>query len=211
MFPQTPTHVPLFVSHAHHIQWVEAQLATGTMQNVRHLWSSVRPNGDRRPYDLNRLELRICDLVTDPIALLAITALLEARLLQIMEDPRIDPLTQSTLTPAELIHLTASNEAAAATASLDAQLRHWQDGRIILARDWIAQLYQEVWAIAKQQGFSCFLSPLHKILLAGNEAQQWLQLHKVGFDTQRVITQAMITTLDREIELEHKLCSPLMA
>lgn len=211
MFPQTPTHVPLFVSHAHHIQWVEAQLATGTMQNVRHLWSSVRPNGDRRPYDLNRLELRICDLVTDPIALLAITALLEARLLQIMEDPRIDPLTQSTLTPEELIHLTASNEAAAATASLDAQLRHWQDGRIILARDWIAQLYQEVWAIAKQQGFSCFLSPLHKILLAGNEAQQWLQLHKVGFDTQRVITQAMITTLDREIELEHKLCSPLMA
>ncbi|MFK0731565.1 MAG: glutamate--cysteine ligase [Gloeotrichia echinulata GP01] len=211
MFPQTPTHVPLFVSHAHHIQWVEAQLATGTMQNVRHLWSSVRPNGDRRPYDLNRLELRICDLVTDPIALLAITALLEARLLQIMEDPRIDPLTQSTLTPEELIHLTASNEAAAATASLDAQLRHWQDGRIILARDWIAQLYQEVWAIAKQQGFSCFLSPLHKILLAGNEAQQWLQLHKVGFDTQRVITQAIITTLDREIELEHKLCSPLMA
>ena len=211
MFPQTPSHVPLFASHAHHIQWVEAQLAAGTMQNVRHLWSSVRPNGDRRPYDLNRLELRICDLVTDPIALLAITALLEARLLQIMEDPQIDPLTQSTLTPEELIQVTASNEAAAASASLDAQLRHWQDGKIILARDWIAQLYQEVWAIAKQQGFSCFLSPVHKILCEGNEAQQWLQLHKVGFDTQRVITQAIITTQEREIELEHKLCSPLMA
>jgi len=65
-------YVPLFESHAHHIQWVEAQLAAGTMQNVRHLWVSVRPNGVRRPYELNRLELRICDLVTDPIALLAI-------------------------------------------------------------------------------------------------------------------------------------------
>jgi predicted glutamate--cysteine ligase len=211
VFPQTPAYVPLFESHAHHIQWVEQQLIAGTMQNVRHLWVSVRPNGDRRPYDLNRLELRICDLVTDPIALLAITALLEARLLQIIEKPDLDPLTQSTFSPEELISLTTNNEIAAASASLDAQLRHWQDGRTILARDWIAELYQEVWAIAKQQGFSCFLSPLKKILREGNEAQQWLQLHSVGFDSQRVITQAIVATQEREIELESKLCSSLFA
>jgi len=54
LFPN-PAYVPLFESHAHHIQWVEAQLAAGTMQNVRHLWVSVRPNGVRRPYELNRL------------------------------------------------------------------------------------------------------------------------------------------------------------
>jgi predicted glutamate--cysteine ligase len=211
LFPQTPSHVPLFASHADHIQWVEEQLVAGTMKNVRHLWASVRPNGDRRPYDLNRLELRICDLVTDPIALLAITALLEARLLQIIENPSIDPLTQSSFSSEELITLTADNEAAAATASLDAPLRHWQDGRSILARDWILEMYQDVWAIAKQQGFSCFLSPLHKILREGNEAQQWLQLHKVGFDTQRVVTQAILATQEREIELEDKLCSSLLA
>ncbi|MCC5631717.1 glutamate--cysteine ligase [Nostoc sphaeroides CHAB 2801] len=211
VFPQTPSHVPLFASHADHIQWVEDQLVAGTMQNVRHLWASVRPNGDRRPYDLNRLELRICDLVTDPIALLAITALLEARLLQIIENPSIDPLTQSTFSGEELVTLTAENEAAAATGSLDANLRHWQDGRSILARDWISEMYQDVWAIAKQQGFSCFLSPLHKILREGNEAQQWLQLHAVGFDSQRVITQAIVATQEREIELEDKLCSSLLA
>jgi predicted glutamate--cysteine ligase len=211
VFPQTPSHVPLFASHADHIQWVEDQLVAGTMQNVRHLWASVRPNGDRRPYDLNRLELRICDLVTDPIALLAITALLEARLLQIIENPSIDPLTQSTFSGEELVTLTADNEAAASAGSLDANLRHWQDGRSIVARDWISEMYQEVWAIAKQQGFSCFLSPLHKILREGNEAQQWLQLHAVGFDSQRVITQAIIATQEREIELEDKLCSSLLA
>ncbi|NDJ20271.1 glutamate--cysteine ligase [Nostoc sp. B(2019)] len=211
VFPQTPTHVPLFASHADHIQWVENQLALGTMQNVRHLWTSVRPNGDRRPYNLNRLELRICDLVTDPIALLAICALLEARLLQIIENPNIDPLTQSTFSPEELITLAANNEAAAAIASLDAHLTHWQDGRSILARDWIAEIYQDVWAIAKQNGFSCFLSPINKILREGNEAQQWLQLHGVGFDTQCVITQAIVATQEREIELENKLCSSLMA
>jgi len=211
LFPQTPTYVPLFESHTHHIQWVEEQLLAGTMQNVRHLWVSVRPNGDRRPYDLNRLELRICDLVTDPIALLAITALLEARLLQIIEHPDLDPLTQSTFSPEELIALTTNNEIAVASASLDAQLQHWQDGRTILARDWIAELYHQVWDIAKQQGFSCFLSPLHKILREGNEAQQWLQLHTVGFDCQRVISQAIIATQERETELESKLCSSLSA
>jgi predicted glutamate--cysteine ligase len=211
LFPQTPSHVPLFTSHAHHVQWIENQLAAGTMQNVRHLWASVRPNGDRRPYDLNRLELRICDLVTDPIALLSISALLEARLLQIIENPSIDPLTQSTFSPEELVTLTADNETAAATASLDAQLTHWQDGRSITARDWIAEIYQDVWAIAKRQGFSCFLSPLHKILREGNEAQQWLQLHAVGVNSQRVITQAIIATQEREIELEDKLCSSILA
>jgi predicted glutamate--cysteine ligase len=211
LFPQTPAHVPLFESHAHHIQWVENQIAAGTMQNVRHLWTSVRPNGDRRPYDLNRLELRICDLVSDPIALLAITALLEARLLQIIENPHLDPLTQSIFSPDELVAITAANEAAAATSSLDAQLQHWQDGRTILARDWIAELNQEIWAIAKQHGFSCFLSPLQKILREGNEAQQWLQLHKVGFSSKHVIQMAIRATQEREIELEEKLCSPLVA
>jgi predicted glutamate--cysteine ligase len=211
VFPHTPTYVPLFESHAHHIEWVEQQLVAGTMQNVRHLWTSVRPNGDRRPYDLNRLELRICDLVTDPIALLAITALLEARLLQLLENPQLDPLTQSSFSHQELIALTTANEIAAATSSLDAQLVHWQDGRSILARDWIDELYQQVWTIAKQQGFSCFLSPLQKILREGNEAQQWLQLHKVGFSVRNTIIQAISATQEREMELEDKLCSSLVA
>lgn len=210
VFPQTPKRVPLFTSHQHHIQWVEEQLALGTMQNVRHLWSSVRPNGNGRPHDLNRLELRICDLVTDPIALLAITAFLEARLLQLIENPHLDPLTQSQFTPSELIDITAANENAAATKSLDAQLQHWQDGRTITARDWIQELYDQVWAVAKQHGFSCFLAPLPKILREGNEAQQWLQLHSVGVSTGCVITQAIAAIRDREIELEDKICSSAM-
>jgi predicted glutamate--cysteine ligase len=206
IFPQTPDHVPLFTSHDHHIQWVNEQLVAGKMQNVRHLWVSVRPNGDRRPYDLNRLELRICDLVTDPIALLAMTALLEARLIQIINNPSIDPLTQSPFSPEELITLTMKNEMAAATDSLDAKLQRWQDGNSILARDWIKELYQEIWGIAKQHGFSCFLAPLQNILQTGNEAQQWLQLYKIGVDIQRVIAQAILTTQERETELESKLC-----
>nr|WP_235355241.1 glutamate--cysteine ligase [Aliterella atlantica] len=215
LFPQTPEYVPLFESHAHHIEWVEAQLAAGTMQNVRHLWTSVRPNGDRRPYDLNRLELRICDLVSDPISLLAITALIEARLWQLINDPSLDPLTSSTLPAStrasDLIDITASNEVAAATSSLDAQLRRWQDGSTILAKDWIAEIYQDVWAIAKERGFSCFLSPLLKMLREGNEAQQWLRLHACGFDPRQIINYAHLNMAERELELEDKLCPSLVA
>lgn len=214
VFPQTPSHVPLFESHAHHIRWVEEQLAAGTMQNVRHLWVSVRPNGDRRPYDLNRLELRICDLVTDPISLLAITALLEARILQLIDNPKLDPLLSSipaTFRAEDLLAITAANEAAAARQSLDAELTHWQDGRKILARDWIEEIYHEVWAIAKQRGFNCFLSPVLKILRDGNIAQQWLSLHSCGFEPKQIITQATHAMQERELELEDKICPSLVA
>jgi predicted glutamate--cysteine ligase len=215
MFPKTPAHVPLFTSHSHFIQWTEDQLALGTMRNVRHLWSSVRPNGDRRPYNLNRLELRICDLVADPIALLAITALLEARLLQLVTDPSLDPLTLSELPAAtretDLIALTDANEADAARHSLDASLRHWQDGSLLVARDWIEQLYQEVWPIAKTQGFSCFLTPLRKILREGNEAQRWLNLYHQGIDSRTVLMQAIQQTAEQEAVLAQDLCQPLVA
>jgi predicted glutamate--cysteine ligase len=215
VFPKTPPHVPLFDSHAHYIRWTEEQLVLKTMQNVRHLWSSVRPNGDRRPYSLNRLELRICDLVSDPIALLAITALIEARLLQLIADPSLDPLTLGDLPAAtradDLVALTDANELAAAHHSLDAELRHWQDGRPILARDWIENLYQEVWPIAKKQGFSCFLTPIKKILRDGNEAQRWLKLIDQGLDVPAVVARSIQTTLEHELILADELCQPIAA
>ncbi|MCU0545400.1 MAG: glutamate--cysteine ligase [Oscillatoriaceae cyanobacterium Prado104] len=215
LFPKTPATVPLFESHRHYIQWTEEQLQLGTMQNVRHLWSAVRPNGDRRPYCLNRLELRICDLEVNPLALLAITALLEARLWQMMEDPSLDPLETSTLPAAnrnaDLVALTDANEIAASRDSLDAELRHWRDGKPILARDWIEEIYQEVWPIAKKRGFSCFLSPLKKILREGNTAQQWLKLYAGGSNSRSIIVQGIQAMARQEWELEDNLCPQLVA
>jgi predicted glutamate--cysteine ligase len=215
IFPKTPAHVPLFESHAHFIRWTEAQLKAGTMQNVRHLWASVRPNGDRRPYNLNRLELRICDLIVDPIALLAVTALIEARVWQVIDNPSLDPLELSTLSAStraeDLVALADANEDAAARFSLDATLRHWQDGREILARDWILEIYEDAWASAKKRGFSCFLSPIKKILREGNTAQQWLKLQAQGFDSRSVIVQAIQAMTEQERDLEDKLCQQLVA
>ncbi len=210
-FPKTPAQVPLFDSHAHFIAWTEAQLQQGTMQNVRHLWSAVRPNGDRRPYDLNRLELRICDLVTDPIEVLAITALLEARLLQLLEDPELDPLTSSTLLHqgVDLAQVADTNEVAAALDGLGAVLTHWRDGRQLTAAEWIEELFEEVWPIAKGQGFSCFLAPIKKILRHGNTAQQWLGQYHAGATIPDIMATATAAMAAAELEFRDQLCQPL--
>ena len=215
MFPKTPTYVPLFESHSHLIEWTEQQIAAGTMQNVRHLWSSVRANGDHRPYNLNRLELRICDFVDNPVLQLALVALLEARLWQLFNDPSLDPLEKSNFSTTsrseDLVALANNNEIAVARHSLEAQVLHWQDGRAILARNWIEEIYQQVLPFAKERGFSCFLSPIKKILREGNTAQKWLQQYGSSLNTQSVIKTATLEMAQQEEELEDKLCQSMVA
>lgn len=215
IFPKTPTYVPLFESHNHLIEWTEEQIASGIMQNVRHLWSSVRPNGNRRPYDLNRLELRICDFVDDPVTQLALVAFLEARLWQLFDDPTLDPLDKSnflsTKGSEDLVALANSNEIAVARHSLEAQVRHWQDGRIILARNWIEEIYQQVLPYAKKHGFSCFMSPIKKILREGNTAQKWLQQYETSLDIRNVIKAAILEMAQQEEKLEDQLCQSIAA
>lgn len=209
MFPKTPQEVPLFSSHGHFIQWTEEQLKKGTMQNVRHLWSSVRPNGDRRPYILNRLELRICDLVTHPLHLLAITALLEARIHQVIENPDLDPLKKSKLSPEELVEITNQNEIAAAVSSLNAQLRHWEDGGYISATTWIEQLYQEALPIAERKGFINILQVLTSIIREGNCAQRWIKEWQGGKNVQEIIQGGIQELTQEELLLEGKICQEL--
>ena len=210
MFPKTPKLVPLFRNHRHFIEWTEQQLQLGTMQNVRHLWSSVRPNGDNRPYNLNRLELRISDLVIDPVALLAMTALLEMRLSQFLEagiGSALDPLAPnaSKFTPSELEAIADQNEIAAAVNSLDAVLIHWQTGAEITAREWISSQYEELRSRAKDTGVWCFLSPLQKILEQGNEAQRWLAAYHNGLSPRQIMTNAIASAEQMDKELAEAL------
>ena len=93
-----------------------------------------------------------------------------------------------------------------AKSSLDATLRHWQDGRSITAHDWIGGLYDEVREFAKQRGFACFLSPVQKILREGNTAQQWLRAYEQSGDAQAVLIQAISQVEQQEIELDQYIC-----
>ena len=190
-FPLTPDQVPLFLNHGHYIQWVEEQLELGTMQNVRHLWTSVRPNGERRPYDLNRLEIRICDLVADPQMLLALTAFVELRIHQLLRDPSaLDPLVASCLDPEALAGLADANDQAAARSSLGAELRHWRDGAPITARAWIGAELEAMQPLARELELVDVLAPLQLVLAEGNPAMQWLAAHAQGASVAELIAAA---------------------
>ena len=198
-FPLTPRQVPLFRDHSHYTQWVEQLLADGQMRNERHLWTSVRPNGPRRPYELNRLELRICDLITDPAELLAITAWLELRLLELRDHPqRLDPLLASRLSAEELAELADSNDAAAAHSSLEATLHHWQDGRPLLTRTWIAEILEQLAPRAEALGLSDRLRPLDKLLESGNQAMRWTAANNQRCSIGDLLRQGSCAMKDQE-------------
>ena len=202
-FPLTPPRVPLFLNHPHYVRWVEEQLSAGSMHNVRHLWTSARPNGDDRPHDLNRIEVRICDLIADPLELLAVAAFAELRLLQLLADPgRFDPLLASTLAPEELAELADANDRAAARSSLEAELRHWKSGAPILARDWIGAELEEMAPLAGSLGLGNLLPCLEMLLTRGNTAMRWLALQRTGQPVGEIVAAEAAALEAREIALE---------
>jgi len=201
-FPLTPAEVPLFLDHQHYINWMGEQLDLGTMQNVRHLWTSVRPNGDNRPHDLNRLEIRICDLVTDPLVLLAITAFAELRLQQVMREPeRFDPLYASSLGASQLAALADANDRATARSSLDATVMHWRNGEPIQARDWLTKDLADLVPLAEELGLTGVLAPLHRVLDQGNQAMSWLAGHQAGLSIPTLLNQTVEAMASQEAEL----------
>ena len=201
IFPRTPPSVPLFADHGAYIAWVRAQLASGAMQNIRHLWLSVRPNGAGAPDNLDRLELRVCDSVEDPRHMLALLALLEARVGAAVADARLDPLASSELDEAQLLDLCAANEAAAARDSLQAELHDWRTGRPVAARAWIGSLLDEAEPLARRHGFAEWLDPARALLEQGNCAQHWLARHRAGESVQGIIRGAITEMEQREQEL----------
>jgi len=211
VFPKTPAVVPYFRDQAHYIDWTAEQLRLGTMQNVRHLWCSVRPNGNDRPYDLNRVEVRICDLVADPVVILAIAAFIEARLHQMLAAPdHWDPLL-GAFTPDELLEIETQNEQAAARSSLEAQLIHWRTGETLTAQEWIDRQLAPAWVESQARGFGCFLAPIQTVLAQGNEAQRWLRQVEAGSSPAEVYQQAIADLKALDYDLQAGLCQQALA
>ena len=199
-FPLTPSRVPLFVDHEHFITWTNQQIQAGTMHNVRHLWTSVRPNGPDRPHQLNRIELRICDLITDPDVLIAVTTLLELRVQQVLREPeQHDPLRSSALNLQQLEELSMSNDRAAARSSLEATLHNWRDGRERSCRDWLEHLIETVTPLAQELGLQQQLDPLSAVLNDGNQAMRWLQGIHAGGSIESVLRESITAMREEEM------------
>ena len=200
MFPETPEVVPFFTDAQHFVRWVEEKLRSHEMYNPRHLWLSVRPNGPATPYELSRLELRICDRLSQPRVVAGIVALLEARIWQVLEDPSLDPLAVHG--DEELRALVRSNERAAAHSSLDAEFVDWQTGERARLGSWLADRCFELRPVARAHGFEPHLDGIDEILAEGNLAQRWLAWHREGLSPQQVISRAIVelAAIDRQYD-----------
>ncbi|HVS13344.1 MAG TPA: glutamate--cysteine ligase [Thermoanaerobaculia bacterium] len=200
VFPHTPRHVPFFRDQAHFVEWVESKLVSKEMYNPRHLWLSVRPNGPASPRELSRLELRICDRISRPRVIAAVTALAEARVWQVLEDPELDPLRQRD--DAELQELGARNESAAARSSLESTYVDWRTGAEHPMREWIAAFLEQARSTARAHGFEPVLEEIPLILERGNLAEQWLAKHAAGMSPREILREAIqeLTAIDREYD-----------
>lgn len=191
MFPKTPSEVPFFESHAHFKIWVKKQLSNGNMQNSRHLWLSVRPNGDSSPDVVNRLELRVCDHLWKHRHLMACMAFYEAIIKGILNEKGCDPLTSKRFNESELQKICRQNESAVSRESLNAEIIDWQNGQSIVVKDLLFGKWEEGKKIAQELGFSPFLEPLGEILEQGNMAQIWLEKHTGGMKIEDIIQEAI--------------------
>ena len=201
-FPKTPNKVPFFLNHENYIKWIDENIANGTMQNVRHFWSSIRPNGPNRPLILDRLELRICDFVSDIDLLLGITALLELRILFLFENiEKIDPLTSSIFSMDQLSEICDKNEIEASRNSLNAELINWKDGKKVICREWIKNLVEEVSFTADKLNMKHLLRPVYKVLKEGNQSMQWIQKFEYGSSIEEIMKFAIDDMVRREEEV----------
>ena len=158
------------------------------MQNIRHFWSSIRPNGPNRPLMLDRLELRICDYVHDINLLLGITAMLELRILALFENiDNLDPLIASTFSIDELSEICDQNEINAAKDSLNAELIHWQDGKKIICKEWIQNLLSDLSSTAENYGMKHLLDPIYKVLEEGNQSMKWINQYEKGLSIEQIM------------------------
>ena len=202
-FPKTPKKVPFFSNHENYIKWINENIEKGNMHNIRHFWSSIRPNGPKRPNVLDRLELRICDYVSDIDLLLAITALLELRVIHLFENMRtLDPLITSQFSMDQLIKICDQNEIKAAQKSLDAELIDWRDGRKVVCREWIKNLLVEISETAEKFNMMNLLKPIYKVLEEGNQSMNWIKQYREGLsieDIMKYTINEMIKTEERNI------------
>ena len=187
-FPKTPEFVPFFTSHEKYAGWTNLQLSEKKMQNVRHLWTSIRPNGPNRPNDLNRIEIRICDLVTDTKKVLAIVAFIELiiqKYLTYENWPKILNTNEEGLN--NLVKTLQEEEEIIARDGLSAKIWDWRNDSKAEAYKVIESLYKETEETAKKLGIIKYLLPITDILKEGNEAMYFLNMYKKTKSIQKTI------------------------
>ena len=178
MFPRNPSHTPIFTSHKEHINWINKNLKNKRLQNVRHLWTSIRPNGPNRPYDLNRIEIRISDFVSDTKKIIAIVALIEALILNyILHDkwPTVLNTNQKELNKIAMI--MEKQEDLVAKEGLNATIWDWRSDTKNKTFKVIENIIKELQETLRLTGLLKYQKEILDILENGNESTQFISIY----------------------------------
>jgi predicted glutamate--cysteine ligase len=116
----------------------------------------------------------------------------------------LDPLQESALSARELADLCDANEAAAARQSLEAELRHWRDGRTIRCSDWIQALLADVTPLAEELNLRQRLQPIDTLLQEGNQAMRWLKAIRSGASLRDVMREGIAAMAAEELSMSSR-------
>ncbi|MDX1919750.1 MAG: glutamate--cysteine ligase [Candidatus Caenarcaniphilales bacterium] len=194
-FPKVPQFVPFFKDHAHFIDWNNQTIDAGKMFNVRHLWSAVRPNGNNRPTDINRLEVRIADLSTSWDVILAITAWIELRVHYFLSNPDYEVPSDDI----SLITLSDENETSAGQMGLAGSFSDWLLEEETTVFGAIEERLASIYPIATKLGIAPLLKPIENILTDGNEASQRLEKFHEGYSINQIMEDWVEDSLEEDL------------
>lgn len=175
-FPPVPDYIPFFNNHNSYTRWCERMVEEKYMYNHRHLWTSVRPNGDDKPYKLNRLEIRISDVTTHWDMALAIMAWCELRIQYFLQHPELIVNPNEI----ELIELVNTNEFNIAHNGLGGHFSDWLYEEECLAYNAIDKRIQDMSVLIKELNVEEHIKTIERCLAEGNEANKKLALYHDG-------------------------------
>lgn len=192
-FPHVPEITPVFSGHAGYINWSEDMLNQKALFNYRHFWTGVRPNGDNKPYDINRIEIRISENSSSWDTVLSIMAWIEMRIASFMQDKNLIVPSHDT----DLITLIYANEYQAALTGIMAPFSDWLYTEETTHYHAIFKRLDDNRDIIAERGLQKYLTPLEDILLYGNEAAQKLELYNNGMSIPDIMAE-WIDELEQE-------------
>ena len=184
-FPHAPKLVPFFTNHSEYASWINEKLATKEMHNIRHLWTSIRPNGPDRPNKLNRIEIRICDLVSDTKKALSILALIETIAQKYLAETNWPKILTSDLS--KLAETIERQENVVAKDGLNAKIWDWENDKEDTVYNIVERLYINIKEIADLTNITPHLNPLVKILEDDNEASQFMNMYNKNGSIQKTM------------------------
>ena len=181
MFPRCG--VPdVFGSWAEHRRFYETLVETNCIEEFTQVWWSVRPH-----HRFGTVEMRICDVQTEPWQALAVAALtvgLTADLARAYDEGRA-PAPQG-------LRYIEENLWRAIRFGLDGKLVDWDARRELSAADAVRRLAERAAPFADEIGLGTHLDGVERMLREGNGAQRQVRAHEAGASIEEVYAETVV-------------------